>query len=85
MKLNETVLWVEESGEVNLCASKGRDIRHWRILCPFKSEDIQCGSWCPLFEVEEEDPGDPTVRAIYLHCGKGRRYIDLPIVEEVKP
>jgi len=86
MKLNETVLWVDTSGEVNLCAREGQDIRHWSILCPFRSgSDVQCGSWCPLFEIADFCT-EPRGSTVVLHCGSGnRRFLSLPVVEEVKP
>jgi hypothetical protein len=78
-------LFVDRIGDVELRLRVDGEAKPWTVMCPFRACDTQCGNWCPLFEMEEEDPGDPTVRAIYLHCGKGRRYIDIPVVEEVKP
>ena len=41
------------------------------ISCPYKRDDV-CGSWCPLFEVGEEEDGKVEV---ILNCGRGRELL----------
>ena len=56
--------------------------RYWlgnnvgEMACPYSNkgddEVVPCGSWCPLFEVGEEEDGKVEVT---LNCGRGRELL----------
>jgi hypothetical protein len=81
MKLNETVLFVLLNGDMDLRRRVEGDVQNWSILCPFRANDTQCGTWCPLFEAKNF--ADEMVDVV-LHC-KCRLLNNIPVVEEVTP
>jgi hypothetical protein len=85
MKLNETVLFVDRIGDVELRLRVDGEAKPWTVMCPFRACDTQCGNWCPLFEIADLCT-EPRGSTVLLHCGSGnRRLISLPVVEEVNP